>query len=166
MPVYTCEICGHVHDDLLLDIGYKRPGAYFKIPAEERQTRIQITVDWCSIDDTEFYIRGVLALPIQGSLEEFCWGVWAQIQKHDFYRYSELWDDEQAINEPPFMGVLSGEIGVYPASDGLPVRIQLQSEGQRPRFWVMDEQHPLAIDQQLGITHMSVQAMVASLLER
>jgi hypothetical protein len=165
MPSYTCGICGQTHDELPLDIGYQYPADYFKIPEEERSTRIKYTNDLCSIDDTEFYIRGVLALPIQDHADAFCWGVWVQVQERYFHRYVELWDDDAAAQEPAYIGYLSGGIGTYPASDGLAVRVQLQAGGERPQFFVADEQHPLAVDQRAGITMAHVHEFVAPFLD-
>jgi hypothetical protein len=164
MPSYKCSVCGKVHDEQPFDITYHKPADYFKVPPDERKTRVMLTADLCSIDNIEFYIRGILPLPIKGSSEEFRWGVWARVQECDFKRYIELWDGHVQEDEPAFVGYLSGGIKAYPNSDMLEVRVHLQPGDQRPRFEVVSSQHPLGIDQHNGITMEQAHSFVEPLL--
>jgi len=152
VPKFKCAFCGREHDKLLRDLAYLHPADIFEIPEHERSQRIKMNDDLCEIDDSDFYVRGVLSLPIRDSTEEFRWGVWAKINKVDFDRYIELWDSDLAAAEPAFIGLLSGGIAIYPDSDGLEVQVRLQTGNQRPRFYVVSEDHPLGIDQRKGIT--------------
>lgn len=165
MPSYKCPTCGREHDALPMDLAYRRPADYFKIPEGERATRIRIDADLCTIDFREFYIRGVLPLPLRNRSDEFRWGVWARVSEDDFFHYVELWDAEIALNEPPLTGYLSGGIRDYAQSDGLEVKAYLQSKGMRPRFTVVSEEHPLGRDQRSGITMERVHEFVAPFLD-
>ena len=148
-----------------MDISYKNPADYFKIPPNERAKRVQITEDVCVIDNNEFYIRGVLPLPIIDSNDDFRWGVWARIEKQDFMIYLKYWDGNIPEKLPALSGHLSGEIKDYPESDMLPVEIYLQSKNQRPIFKVLSAKTPLGIDQEKGITLEKVHSFVEPLLK-
>ena len=148
----VCPQCGKVHDELPLDLAYQRPADYFKIPESERTARIDINDDICIIDASEFYVRGVLELPIKDTDKSFGWGVWARVNKSDLRRYFELWNVENTENEPPFEGKLSGGLKYYPDSDLLDVTVHLQPKAKRPLFKVISNDHPLGIDQKEGIT--------------
>ena len=160
MVGFTCSVCGQVHPGLPMDLAYQRPADYFKVPAAERARRVKLTSDLCVIDETEFYIRGVLALPVKDSTDEFRWGVWARVEASDFARYVELYDVEVVDDEPPFHGRLSGGIKSYPGSDMLEVTVHLQSGGQRPLFVVVDKAHPLGSDQAEGISMERVHGFI------
>lgn len=148
---FTCSYCGQYHDELPANIEYEHPAEYYAVPAAERHERVQVHPDYHIIDNETFVIRGVLPMTVQGSEEEFGWGVWAIIKEESFRRYMELRDSPDADLEPPFPGLLSGGIGFYPESDLLMVAVYLQAGGQPPLFRVVSKEHPLYIDQQQGI---------------
>lgn len=160
---YTCGICGRVHDELPMDLAHRRPGHIFRVPEEEWSRRVYLTDDLCVIDDREFLIRGVLPLPVKGSDQEFRWGTWALVDQQDFTRYLELWEDDEG-RQGPFPGWLSGGIRDYADSDMFEVQVQPQRQGQRPRFEVISQEHPLGIDQRQGITMERVHEFVADVI--
>jgi len=161
---FVCDICGKVHDGLPHDIAYKRPADYFKIPEAERSTPIKLDDDKCVIDNEEYYIRGILALPVLNSEQEFCWGVWAKISGKDLRWYLKHWNLEQYEEGLSFSGFLSGGIKFYETSDLLEVLIHPQPGKLRPRFEVIDKGHPLGLAQCNGITLMDVHNFVAPFL--
>jgi hypothetical protein len=163
MKKFRCETCGKEHGPLPMDLGFDYPADFFRIPAPERERRIDYNGDLCSIDKKEHYARGILALPIRGSDQEFRWGVWARIERASLKRYRELWESDDAANEPAFPGVLSGGVPVYPRTDGLVVAVQLMVR-KRPRFFVVDRDHPLGIAQREGISWEEVHGFVEQLL--
>jgi hypothetical protein len=145
-------------------MAYRRPAHVFDIPEEEWPRRVYSTDDLCVIDEMHFLIRGILALPITGTDEEFRWGPWALVARPHFQRYYELWDDATEETLPPFPGRLSGNLRAYPDSDQLEVRVHVQVPGQRPRFVVVSGTHPLGIDQRAGITPARAHEFVADLI--
>jgi hypothetical protein len=149
---FVCPQCGKQHGELPLDLAYHRPADYFKISEAERSTRIKIDSDLCVIDETEFYIRGVLELPVQNTEKTFTWGVWARVKEGDFRKYLELWDVDNVESEPRFEAKLSGGAKYYAGSDFLDITVHLRSNGKRPLFKVVADDHPLGIDQRNGIT--------------
>jgi hypothetical protein len=163
MAKFKCEVCGKEHDTLPLDLGFDHPADFFRIPAGERERRIVYNEDLCSIDRKEHYARGILALPIRDSDLEFRWGMWARIDQAGLQRYLDLWDSDEAAAEPAFPGVLSGGVPVYANTDGLAVAVQLLVR-KRPRFFVVDRDHPLGIAQQQGVSWKEVHGFLEKLL--
>lgn len=153
---FKCSVCGKEHDALPRDMAYQRPGDYFDVPSDEYSKRVwfdaETNPDLCVIDGSKFYLRGVLAVPIQGEADEFRWGTWAQVEEKYLRRYYELWNETDVSNEPTFRGKLSGGVRDFADSDGLEVIIELQSNNQRPRLTVVSETHPLAVAQRNGVT--------------
>jgi hypothetical protein len=162
---YKCDICGKTHNGLPMDMSHKNPADYFEVPPSEREKRIQKTDDVCVIDDKEFYIRGILPLPVIDSTDEFRWGVWARVEEQDFKTYLKYWDGNIPENLLPLSGHLSGGMKDYPESDMLPVEIHLQSGNQRPVFRVLSDKTQLGFDQQKGISMAKVHSFVELLLE-
>jgi hypothetical protein len=163
MAKLRCETCGKEHSTLPLDLGFDHPADYFRIPAPDRERRIVYNGDLCSIDKNEHYARGILALPIKGGDQEFRWGVWARIERASLKRYLDLWESDDAASEPKFPGALSGGVPVYPNTDGLAVEVQLVVR-KRPRFFVLDPDHPLGIAQREGVSWEEVHGFVERLL--
>ena len=153
---YICSVCGKEHDALPRDMAYQRPGDYFDVPPDEHSKRVwfdaETNPDLCVIDGSKFYLRGVLAVPIQNEADEFRWGPWAQVEEKYLRRYYELWNETDVSGEPTFRGTLSGGVRDFADSDELEVIIELQSNNQRPRLTVVSETHPLAIAQRNGVT--------------
>jgi hypothetical protein len=74
---WTCSTCGEVHDELPLSFAADYPDNYANLDRDQRDSRAIIGSGQCVIDQKEFYIRGCLEIPIQGSDQIFLWGLWA-----------------------------------------------------------------------------------------
>ncbi len=76
--------CGKEHGALPMDLAYRRPLDYFKVPEAQRAERVWINDDLCVIDDEMFLIRGVVPVPVHdGDAEdEFRWGVWLEAGRY------------------------------------------------------------------------------------
>ena len=161
---YICSICGNEHNYLPRDMAYHRPAGYFDVPPDERERRVWFDAeqnpDLCVIDGSQFYLRGVLAVPIQDEADEFRWGTWVKVDEKDFRHYFQLWNETDVSNEPTFRGYLSGGVRDFADSDELEVTVELQSNNQRPRLEVVLETHPLAIAQRCGVTLEDVHTFV------
>src|SRR5262245_33966975 len=97
---YQCETCGAVHEGIP-DIGLRWPDPYFGIPESERAARVWGSVDVCVIDDEDFFIRGVILLPIHATAEHLGLGVWVSQKRENFEIYMKNYDTP-AIG--PFFG--------------------------------------------------------------
>jgi hypothetical protein len=80
-----------MHDDLP-DIGSAEPWHYLTVPEEQREQRTQLTSDTCIIDHEDYFIRGVIEIPVHDYPEMFGFGVWVSQKKENFeaYRHSRL----------------------------------------------------------------------------
>ncbi len=149
---FSCGVCGEWHDSLPLKYSVKAPQAVTSIPLDEFEKRVVITRDQCVIDGRDFYLRGRILVPIIGLDLPFVWGVWAEISPKNFIRANDLWHLPGREQEPPFPGWLNTELPLFGNTINLEVSVQTQVVGQRPHFRVSDPVHPLAIEQQNGIT--------------
>jgi hypothetical protein len=82
---FRCSVCGELHDDLP-DLGSDRPDTWWGVPEEERDRRIRLTSDTCIIDDEEFFIRGVIEIPIHDATDSFGFGVWVSQKRENFLK--------------------------------------------------------------------------------
>jgi hypothetical protein len=146
---YTCSICGSVHEDLP-DIGFDKPDYFCSVPEAERERRIELTADTCSIDNEDFFIRGVLEIPIIESARTLGFGVWVSQKRENFYTYIENFNSS-AIG--PFFGWLSTRIPFY-EEDTLSLKTLAYFRGgdQRPLIVLEVSDHRLSVDQNNGIT--------------
>jgi hypothetical protein len=159
-----CPQCGEEHDVGEMELGFGAPDAYFKVPEAEREARVDLTSETCSIDGERFFIRGVLEIPVRGREEGFGLGLWAQTSRDNFDRYVRLSSDEEQGEEPPFVGAIANDIAGQPSLLGLPVTVQMESAVQRPSLWVADPTHPLAADQRTGIEESRALELLAPYL--
>lgn len=146
---YRCYICGQVHDDLP-DIGFEMPDYAHHIPREERSERVELTSDTCVVGGEDFFIRGVLEIPVHDSPEPFGIGVWVSQKEANFRRYVEEFDSD-AIG--PFFGWLSNEIGFYEEPTlSLKTMAHFRGGTLRPSIVLEPTEHPLSVDQRDGIS--------------
>src|SRR5262245_3537557 len=93
MMTYRCATCGEIHNDLP-DVGADRPDHWWGIPEAEREARIDLTPDTCITDD-DYFIRGIIEIPIRNSSESFGFGVWVSQKKENFETYLNNWDSTE-----------------------------------------------------------------------
>lgn len=134
-----------------MDIGFDAPHYWYTVPEDEK-ARSQLTSDWCSIDGQDFFIRGVLKVPILGTDEALGWGMWTSVSHANFERYIETFDSPSQSELGTFTGWLSNQIPDYPDMLHLVVRAELQDNHQRPLLGLEPVDHPLANEQRHGIT--------------
>jgi hypothetical protein len=134
------------------------------VPMEELEQRIVFTPDQCVIDGKDFYLRGRILVPVTGLDEPFVWGVWAEVSPTNFVRTNELWTVEGREAEPAFPGWLNTQLPVFGETFNLELSVQTQGVGKRPHFTVVDEEHPLAVEQRNGITMQRVEEIAERML--
>jgi hypothetical protein len=149
---YQCAICGALHDDLP-DIGADEPDPWWDIPEEERARRVTLTPDTCIIahdDQTDYFIRGVIEIPLLDYPRRFGFGVWVSQKRENFLAYCEQ-PDTDAIG--PFFGWLMTRLACYPENTlSLKTMAHFRTGGLRPTIELEHTDHPLAVDQHEGIT--------------
>lgn len=156
---YVCRTCGETHEGLP-DLVFDAPFYYSTVPEAERAQRCFLTTDLCSIDDSDFFIRGVLEMPIQGATGTFAWGVWSSVSEKNFRLYQRFREGGDHSSHGPFPGWLSSRIPDYPDTLKLLVRAHLQEAGARPRIQLAPADHPLAFEQREGIRMEKLQGIL------
>ena len=149
---FVCATCGQRHAGLPTDYGFRLPDEVHALSYVDQYSRSRSNADLCTLDESRYFLRGVIPVPFADSDEEFGWGVWVEVNKqhHDLYatRFRE-----DLSSTPRFQGQLANDIPGYGGTTGLVVDIQLQSANDRPAFFLHEtSSHALALEQRLGIT--------------
>ncbi len=147
-----------------MDVAFGSPYYWTTVPQPERTQRTELTSDLCSIDNEDFFIRGILLVPIRGTDEHFGWGLWTSVSKANFDRYRETFDSHEQSALGTFTGYISNQIDAYPNLLQLVVRAHLQDDNQRPKLELEPTDHPLAVDQREGISQDRVVQLVTPYL--
>jgi len=126
----------------------------------------QLSSDQCIIYDEDYFVRGLVEIPIIGSDEVFAWGVWVSLSKTNFDRACDLWEDENRVNEPPYFGWFCNSVPGYPETLNLKTRVHSRSVGERQYVELEPTDHPLAIEQRVGITKDRVREIAEMMYHR
>jgi Uncharacterized protein conserved in bacteria len=150
--IYQCSCCGQVYDELPLTFGNDFPDYYFSIPPDERETRIEIKESLCVVDDKHFFHRGRLTIPIVDHDDDLVFNVWTSISEDNFVKRNDLWNIPDRVNEEPYFGWLQTTIPTYGQTLNLKT-IAIENEvGLIPTIQIIEDEHPLTVDQEKGIT--------------
>lgn len=153
---FTCSRCGRIHEGLP-DIAFEAPYYYYTVSEGERAVRCRLTTDVCTIDDTDFFIRGCLEIPLIDGEGSFAWGTWMSVSRTNFDRFKEVFDEPHPSHVGPLVGWFSSLLAGYPDTLRLKVRAHLRDQGIRPWFELEPTEHPLAVEQRHGITLLRLQ---------
>jgi hypothetical protein len=148
----VCDQCGKLHDGELFELGYLRPDAVVAMDPEDRAARVRESNDLCAIGEDRYFVRATLPLSIPEIGDDYRIGVWVELPQASYERVRELWTDEDQASEPPFAAILANEVRHHPGSQGQGVTLHLTGPKTRPSVFVVDESHPLAVEQRAGIT--------------
>ncbi|MBA3875116.1 MAG: DUF2199 domain-containing protein [Anaerolineae bacterium] len=146
---YQYHSCDKTHEGLP-DIGADYPDHYWSVPADERDQRVELTEDTCIIDGEDYFIRGVIHIPVHGHERDFGFGVWVSQKKENFQTYLDNYDSGEI---GPFFGWLCTRLMCYEEDTSLlKTMTHFRGGGSRPVIEVEPTDHPLALDQQNGIS--------------
>jgi hypothetical protein len=151
-----CGVCGRVHRGLPTEWGFREPDEVFALPYIGRYLRVRSNADLCTLDESRYFLRGYLRLPLADSGGEFGWGLWAEVSKdhHDVYAARILRESEGA-SSPQYRlaGRLANAIPGYRSTLGVAVDVMLGEAGERPSLWLPSRsRHTLAREQSRGIS--------------
>ncbi len=149
---YKCSCCGKVYEEIPLCFGSDYPDYYYSVPPDEREKRIEMAESLCVVDGEHFFHRCRLAIPIIDYKEDFIWNVWTSISRENFIKRNDLWTNPERVNEPPYFGWLQTIIPIYGETLNIKTMAYEQSAGSIPALEIIEENHPLYIDQKNGIT--------------
>lgn len=146
---YVCSCCGQTHEDLP-DVAFDHPIYAHQVPEEERAERVWLSSDLCIIDDAEYFIRGLIEIPIQGQAHRLGIGVWVSQKPENFWTYKDNFDSAEI---GPFFGWLSNEFKFMGKSTlNLKTLAHFQGGNLRPSIVLEPTDHPLALAQREGIS--------------
>ncbi|WP_133274142.1 DUF2199 domain-containing protein [Hymenobacter radiodurans] len=145
---YKCACCGQIHDSLP-DIGFAKPDPFFTVPEGERKDRVKLTNETCIIDNDEFFIRGLIELPVHGQETTFGLGVWVSQKAENFATYMR---EPNSAEIGPYFGWLCSSIPAFGSTLNLKTRVHFQGNNLRPWIELEPTNHPLAIAQQEGVS--------------
>ena len=161
---YVCKSCGQYHEGLPLSYFTNYPAQWYDIPDDEKHARCVLGEEQCIIDETLFFMRGNVEIPIVESDDVFAWTVWVALSKELFARASDLWDDPRRKNEPPYACRVANSLPCYPDTFDLKGVLRTRGVGLRPSIELEDADHALVIEQRRGMTKERVQEIAEALL--
>jgi hypothetical protein len=159
---WKCGTCEEWHTGPCLDFGYDSPHYWLKeheeasrkaslLPHWSKRTKTFLDEDYCAIDDENFFVRGIIHLPIVGAAETFRWGVWASLSRENFNTLKEMDDNSSHVELPPMFSWLSTQLPEYPETLSLKMYAHVQEPGIRPHFSLELTDHPLSQEYHKGI---------------
>jgi len=148
MP-HNCASCGEVHSGLPA-ITAPYPSLVGSIPREEYKNRLKLHEDICIVDDSFYFIRALLLIPIHNLDEKLGFSVWVSLKKENTQTYV---DNFESVEIGPFFGWFSNELNFQGEPTlNLKTRVHFQGGGLRPIIELEPTNHPLSLAQREGIT--------------
>jgi hypothetical protein len=111
-----------------------------------------LSEDFCVLGGKNFLVRAVLEIPVQGLAEKFSFGCWSTLSRENFDKYLEGFNDSNYPDWGPWTGWLCNQLETYIGTKPQSVYVFPQPNRQRPTLRIMNSVHPLAIDQEKGIS--------------
>jgi hypothetical protein len=108
--------------------------------------------EYCAIDNEDFFVRGIIELPVIGAAENFCWGVWGSLSRDNFEALIRAGESKVQPEKMKMFSWLSTQIAGYPDTLSLEMITVIQEPGTRPQFQLERSDHPLALEFYGGIT--------------
>lgn len=161
---WKCGKCDEWHSGPMLDVAFDEPHYWTEEHARANELNDPASQDlrkpggtfldddFCAIDDEHFFIRGTIRLPIVGSGEYFCWGVWGSLKRENYERVWGMRDDPNRTALEPMFSWLSSRISYYPDTLNLKMYAHVQEPRTRPYFELEESDHPLSKEFHHGIT--------------
>ena len=164
MQRYTCTRCGTVHEGPPLSFHAEAPAHWYALPEAERSERAILGEDQCVIDERDFFVRGLIRIPVHDRPDPFEWGVWVSLSPSNFQRMADLWHQPGREAEPPYFGWLSTELPYERSTLNLKTMLHTRPVGERPLIELEPTDHPLAMEQREGITLRRIQEIAETAL--
>jgi hypothetical protein len=160
---WKCGSCDEWHTGPCLDFGYSEPYYWGRdcekasrftnlIPRKlKKPSKTFLDLDYCSIKGESFFVRGVIHLPIIGTIETFRWGVWGSLSSQNFRALLSAEVDTKCVEFSTMFSWLSSQIPEYPDTLNLKMHAHIQKDKMRPHFELESSDHPLAQEYHHGI---------------
>jgi hypothetical protein len=155
---WKCGSCDKWHTGPILDLGYDEP-SYWSSEYKKKSDSM-ISADLCVIENRDFFVRGIIYLPIIGTDENFRWGVWGSLSEVNFRKLGDSWDSPERQDFPPMFSYLSNDIPEYPTTLNLKMYVHIQAPNLRPWMELEISDHPLSREYHHGITPARVKELM------
>lgn len=142
---FYCKGCRQVHHGMP-SLDATAPLSYYIVPENEREARSQLDSDACVIDESHYFIRGCLEIPVHGESDPFSWGVWVSLSEASFRQWLEHYDSEHRSHIGPFFGWLNAALPAYPDMANIKTHVHLRDGFIRPFIELEATDHPLAVE--------------------
>lgn len=158
---WKCHTCEEWHTGPCLDLSYSAPAYWSREDAEvteegplsvDRLPKSYLDEDLCIVDGEDFFVRGIIQLPIIGTAETFRWGVWGSLSEANFVKLVRVFDDPERVELEPMFSWLSNQIDEYEDTLNLKMYAHTREPGERPTFEVEPTEHSLSQEYYQGIT--------------
>ncbi|MFK7773140.1 MAG: DUF2199 domain-containing protein [Saprospiraceae bacterium] len=150
MKKYLCEICGKKHD-VYYGVGSPEPDCMHSLSEDEKDKRVeQKSEKMLLLDKSFFMIKGTIFFEIKDISEWFRFEIWASIEVN--YYLEKVKEYENGITDKPIYGKLENDVFFYENAKGAKVDVIFPTEGDEVVFEVLEENHPMTIDQKNGIS--------------
>ncbi|MGW2424239.1 DUF2199 domain-containing protein [Streptomyces sp. NPDC001709] len=124
-----------------------------------------LSSDQCVIRRQHYFVKGLIEIPVIGSDVVFSWGVWVSLSRENFSQAVDLWDRPGREAEKPYFGWLTTDLPVYSTTTlNLKTHVHTRPVGERPCVELEPTDHPLAVEQRMGITLDRVREIAAAVL--
>jgi hypothetical protein len=159
---WKCGSCEEWHTGACLDFSYAAPyywqdghesnneARLLRSPSSSPKTFLD--EDFCAIEGNDFFVRGVIHVPIIGTAETLRWGVWGSLSRDNFQTLMKMNDDPKRVQLSPMFSWFSTQIPEYPDTLNLKMYAHIQKVDWRPNFELERSDHPLAQEYHKGIT--------------
>ncbi len=152
MKSFVCPQCGKRHAGLPTDFGFQEPDEVFSLSYIPKYLKVRKNADFCTLDESRFFLRGCLQLPFTDRQGEFSWGVWVEVSHdhHDVYASQVL---NNNFKQYRLDGRIANTIPAYRSTLNVPLHVLLEDGGKCPTLWLPPRsRHTLAREQQQGIS--------------
>jgi len=174
---WKCGSCEEWHTGPCLDFGVDSP--YYWSKENEKTSRRSsllpnrgkkhkktfLDADYCAIENKNFFVRGLIHVPIIGAAETLRWGVWGSLSRQNFETLLKLKDDADRSKLPYMFSWLSTQIPEYPDTLSLKMHAYIQEPGVRPNFLLEPTDHPLSQEYHKGILPERVREIMMGRLQ-
>ena len=162
--MWTCPFCNEQHDELPTVYGAEAPWRALGVTEADSEARVELNKDLCVVDEKHFFVRGHIELAVDGKEAGFAWSVWCSLSQESFSRMMDSWESEDRDQDPPYFGWLMTDLPLYPTTLHLKTNVRNRKPGQVPFVELEPTEHPLAVEQQTGITQRRVEEIAHALL--
>lgn len=163
-----CESCRQEHDLSDISWGFKEPLNWCHLNDAER-SKSDLTPDQCIIrisQEVQYYIRGILLLPIRNSKEELSFDVWSSLSEKSFDEIQRTWSDRNRASFGPYPGWFSNRLPFVEDSLNLQCRVVQRDPGDAPLIELRPCDHELARMHHEGLNPKQVQYIFDVLLHQ